>query len=252
MIEFNNVSKIYAGQAYPSVDNVSLLVQQGETLVLVGTSGSGKTTLLKMVNRLLEPSLGSIAVNGRSVKEHDVQDLRRSIGYVFQRFGLLPHFTVGKNISLPLKIAGAPARGCRQRVHELLEFMGLAPDIYENRLPHQLSGGEQQRIQVARALAHDPPILLMDEPFGALDVITRSELQAELLRLKQTINKTILLVTHDIMEAFLLGDRIAIMHQGRIHQVGTKHELMRHQQTDFVRTFLRAGFPGLDGEISHF
>jgi osmoprotectant transport system ATP-binding protein len=249
VIEFIDVSKKYAEAIEPSVDEVSLIVEQGEVVVLVGTSGSGKTTLLKMVNRLLSPTSGIVRVAGSDVRQHDLQALRRSIGYVFQRFGLLPHLTVGENIALPLKIARKPADSRIERVHELLEFMSLPTSLYLNRFPDQLSGGQQQRVQVARALAHDPKILLLDEPFGALDVITRSELHGEMLRLKRALKKTMLLVTHDITEAFLLGDRIAIMHQGHIHQVGTKRELLQNPATGFVKIFLQAALQGIGAEV---
>ena len=245
MIEFNAVSKIYAGNDRASVDSISFSIAKGETLVLMGSSGSGKTTLLKMVNLLQKPSAGFVAINGRDVRDYNIQELRRSIGYIFQGVGLFRHMTVAENLDLPLKLAHVPKEECIKRVNELLSFMSLPPAIFRDRFPSELSGGEQQRVGVARALVLNPDILLMDEPFGALDLITRAELQEEIVQLKKEFNKTIILVTHDMLEAFKLGDKVAIMHRGRLEQIGSQEELIKNPQTPFVKQFMHAGLRGV-------
>jgi osmoprotectant transport system ATP-binding protein len=235
MIELTDVCKSFdAGRTY-AVRDVSLTVEPGETLVLLGSSGCGKTTTLKMINRLVEASSGAIKVDGRNVLHHDVLRLRRSIGYVFQGIGLFPHMTIEANVSVVPRLLGWSRDRWAPRVRELLELVDLEPDASLRRYPHHLSGGQQQRVGVARALAADPKYLLMDEPFGALDALTRDTLQQEMLRLKQRLKKTIVFVTHDIFEALTLGDRIAVMHAGRIEQVGTKEEILNRPATDFVR-----------------
>lgn len=235
MIEFQNVAKSYdAGRSY-SVKDLSLTVQPGETLALVGSSGSGKSTTLKMVNRLVEPTSGSVLVGGVPVDQQDVLALRRSIGYVIQEVGLFPHMTVEENIGVIPRVLGWPRERRRKRAHELLELVNLDPDTFASRLPRQLSGGQQQRVGVARALAADPAYLLMDEPFGAVDPVTRHDLQQAFLDLKARLGKTILLVTHDIPEAMLLADRIGIMHHGRLEQLGTASELRERPATPFVQ-----------------
>ena len=223
VIEFRDVSYCVAGTQVLSGFN--LQVQSGETLVLLGRSGSGKTTSLKLVNRLLSPTSGEILVKGVSNGEGDVIRLRRGIGYVIQDVGLFPHFTVERNIGLVPKIEGWPADRVRARVQELLQKVGLAPDT-ASRYPHQLSGGQRQRVGVARALAADPEILLMDEPFGALDPLTRDELQREFLSLQQRLHKTVVFVTHDLREALRLGSRIALMEAGRLVTVLTAKEFL--------------------------
>jgi len=238
MIVLRDVWKSFDGGKTFVVKGVSLEVAKGETLVLLGSSGSGKTTTLKMINRLIEPTRGTIEVDGRNVKEIDPIELRRSIGYVFQGIGLFPHMTVAENVSIPLRLLGRPKNERRKRAEELLALVGLDPKVFADRYPDELSGGQQQRVGVARALAADPEYLLMDEPFGALDAVTRDALQQELLRLKEKLRKTIVFVTHDIFEAFLLADRIAVMHEGRVEQVGTREELMRKPATEFVRSLL--------------
>ncbi|MBL4647599.1 MAG: ATP-binding cassette domain-containing protein [Gammaproteobacteria bacterium] len=238
MIKLQNISKSYTDNHTFVVKKFSLHVHRGETLVLLGSSGSGKTTVLKMINRLIEPTQGTIEVNGQNIKQQDPIVLRRSIGYVFQHTNLFPHFTVEENISIVLRLMGVSAKRRRQRAEELLILAGLAPQDYLSRYPAQLSGGQQQRVGVARALAADPHCLLMDEPFGALDAMTRAILQEEILRLKKTLNKTIVFVTHDINEAFRLADRIAIMHQGCLEQLGTKEDLLQRPATSFVENFL--------------
>lgn len=220
-------------------------IEEGETLVLMGTSGAGKSTLLKMINRLVEPDEGAVFVANRNVKEIDVQKLRRSIGYVIQQIGLFPHLSVAENITLSLKLAGISNKDRNKKADELLSFMGLLPSQFRNRLPASLSGGEQQRVGVARALATDPNILLLDEPFGALDLLTRAQLQEEILRLK-ALKKTIFLITHDLVEAFKLGSRIALMHNGSIEQVGTAHELYKKPQSKIVESFIKAGLSGFN------
>jgi osmoprotectant transport system ATP-binding protein len=214
---------------------MSLDVAEGETLVLLGSSGCGKSTTLKMINRILEPTGGRIEVDGTDVQSQDPVLLRRSIGYVFQGIGLFPHMTVAENVGIGLRLAGwsASRRGARSR--ELLDLVGLPADDYAARLPEELSGGQQQRVGVARALAPDPNYLLMDEPFGALDALTRDTLQKELLALKRNLNKTVVFVTHDIFEALTLGDRIAVLHEGRLEQVGTQDEVLGSPATKFVR-----------------
>ena len=245
MICFQNVSKSFAGGAF-AVKNVSFEVQQGETLVLLGSSGSGKTTLLRLVNRLIEPTSGQVELAGKDVSAQDPVQLRRRIGYVFQGIGLFPHLSVAANIAIVPKLLNWPKPSRTQRTNELMELVGLEPSAYGDRYPDELSGGQQQRVGVARALASDPEYLLMDEPFGALDAITRDSLQQELLGLKRRLRKTILFVTHDIQEALILGDRIAVMHQGHLEQLGVGDELINHPQTDFVRNlFTRpAAHPG--------
>lgn len=235
MITLSQVSKSFDGGGTFAVSRLSLQVADGETLVLLGSSGCGKTTTLKMINRLLEPTSGDIEVDGRSVLEMDPVELRRSIGYVFQGIGLFPHMTVQENVEIVPRLVDWPSAKRRRRGVELLELVGLDPAEYANRLPEELSGGQQQRVGVARALATDPAYLLMDEPFGALDALTRDTLQQELLSLKEKLTKTIVFVTHDIFEALTLGDRIAILHQGGLQQLGTKEEVLGKPATPFVR-----------------
>jgi len=223
VIEFRDVSYRAAGTQVLSGFN--LQVQGGETLVLLGRSGSGKTTSLKLVNRLLSPTSGEIRVKGVPNGESDVIRLRRSIGYVIQDIGLFPHFTVERNIGLVPRIEGWSGDRVRARVQELLQMVGLAPEA-ASRYPHQLSGGQRQRVGVARALAADPEILLMDEPFGALDPLTRDDLQREFLSLQQRLTKTVVFVTHDLREAMRLGSRIALMEAGRLVTVLPPREFL--------------------------
>ncbi len=206
------------------VSELTVDVEAGETLVLVGRSGSGKTTALRLINRLLEPTTGQVLVEGRSTIEWDPIALRRKIGYVIQEVGLFPHFTVERNVTLVPTLEGWPDEKKQQRCDELLQIVGLDPADLNGRLPHQLSGGQRQRVGVARALAADPPILLMDEPFGALDPITRAEIQREFLAMRKKLGKTIVFVTHDVSEALLLGDRIGVMENGRLVWLGNASE----------------------------
>jgi osmoprotectant transport system ATP-binding protein len=242
VIEFRDVCYRVAGTQVLSGFN--LQVQSGETVVLLGRSGSGKTTSLKLVNRLLSPSSGEVRVKGVSHGEGDLIRLRRSIGYVIQDVGLFPHFTVERNIGLVPKIEGWPQDRIRARVQELLEMVGLAPEI-ASRYPHQLSGGQRQRVGVARALAADPEILLMDEPFGALDPLTRDELQREFLLLQHRLHKTVVFVTHDLREALRLGSRIALMEAGRLVTVLAPVEFLRSTDS-LASAYVRAFGDGLE------
>lgn len=238
MIRLSQIYKSYANNDAYVLKNISLEITHGETFVLLGSSGSGKSTLLKLMNRLLDPSKGQIAINNKNIQEYYPEALRRSIGYVFQQIGLFPHMTIEKNIAIVLQLMHHPREKRLARAHELLDLIGLDPSLYAKRFPHELSGGQSQRVGVARALAADPEILLMDEPFGALDAITRNGLQETMLHLKKQMNKTIVFVTHDILEAFRIADRIAIMHQGCLEQVGTKTEILHSPKTDFVRNLI--------------
>lgn len=238
MIKLSHVSKSYQRGKIAVVDDVSLEINKGETLVLLGSSGSGKTTILKMINRLIEPSSGTIEINGVNVKKIPKVKLRYQIGYVFQQAGLFPHMTIENNVWIVLQLMGVPLIERRARAHELLELVNLDPKKFATRYPDQLSGGQQQRIGVARALAANPDVLLMDEPFGALDAISRDALQVEMIKLKQQLNKTIVFVTHDIAEAFRLADRIAVLHHGTLQQVGTKEMLIEKPATKFVKDLI--------------
>ena len=242
-IEFRNVSYLL-DHGRELLHDLNLEVLRGETLVLLGRSGSGKTTTLKLVNELLTPSSGELRVNGRSVRDWDPIELRRGIGYVIQEIGLFPHYTVEKNIGLVPKVMGWPDPKIRERVRELLMLVGLDPQI-ASRYPAQLSGGQRQRVGVARALAADPPILLMDEPFGALDAITRSELQQEFLKLQAQLHKTVVFVTHDLREALLLGTRIALLENGRLVAVLTP-EQFAHSTDPLIAAYMAAFRTPLD------
>ncbi len=235
MILLKNIAKTFDNGASYIVNNLSLNVQKGEILVLLGSSGCGKTTTLKMINRLIEPSSGLIEVNGQNIQTVDPIQLRRSIGYVFQGIGLFPHMSVEDNISVGLRLLHKPTKERREKAQELLALVNLSAAEYAHRYPRELSGGQQQRVGVARALATGADILLMDEPFGALDAITREELQTEILRLNQQLHKTIIFVTHDLFEALRLGDRIAVMRAGQIEQVGEPTEIVKQPASEFVR-----------------
>jgi osmoprotectant transport system ATP-binding protein len=228
----------------PLLSNLNLQINQGETLVLLGRSGSGKTTTLKLINRLLVPSAGEVRVNGSPTLATDVIALRRSIGYVIQDVGLFPHFTVERNISLLPRIEGWAARRIQHRVEELLQLVGLEASL-RTRYPHELSGGQRQRVGVARALAADPAILLMDEPFGALDALTRDALQRQFLSLQQQMKKTVVFVTHDLREALRLGSRIALMEDGRLIAVLSSDEFVRSADRR-VAAYVEAFADGFD------
>lgn len=238
MIEFTQVSKQYPGATSPALANVSLQIPPRKTTVLVGPSGCGKTTALRMINRMVEPTEGTVTIDGEDVAEKDPVQLRRSIGYVLQNGGLMPHHKVIDNIMAVPKLIGTPKNKAKDRAYELLDLVGLDEEL-ALRFPAQLSGGQQQRVGVARALAADPNILLMDEPFAAIDPVVRAELQTEIRRLQKELNKTIVFVTHDIDEALLLGDQIALLQPGGSPaQVGTPEELFSNPANETVANFL--------------
>lgn len=244
MIDLSDLTKVFRGSEAPAVDGLSLSVEEAETVVLVGPSGCGKTTTLKMINRLIEPTSGSITVGGRDVTQMESHELRRGIGYVIQQIGLFPHRTIRDNIATVPSLLAWGKSTISERVDQLADMVDIDPDMLD-RYPAELSGGQRQRVGVARALAADPPVLLMDEPFGAVDPIVRARLQQELKDLQAQLNKTIVLVTHDIDEAILLGDRIAILNVGGIlEQYQTPQETLREPANPFV-----AGFLGSDRGI---
>jgi osmoprotectant transport system ATP-binding protein len=236
MIEIDSVTKCYGERRV--VDRLSLTVPAGDFCVLLGSSGCGKSTTLRMINRLIAADSGSIRVAGEDIRSVPAEALRRRIGYAIQSIGLFPHWTVEDNIATVPRLLKWPQSRLRDRVTELLELFRLEPETYRGKYPHQLSGGEQQRVGVARALAADPELLLMDEPFAAVDPITRDALQAELARIHRETIKTIVFVTHDIEEALRLATRIAVMHEGRIEQLGPPLEILEHPASDFVSEFV--------------
>jgi osmoprotectant transport system ATP-binding protein len=232
------VTKTFPGSDEPAVRPLDLEIAGGSLVVLIGPSGCGKTTTLRMINRLIEPSAGTITIGGADIRRRSVTDLRRGIGYVIQQVGLFPHRTIAQNIATVPKVLGWPRDRIRARVEELVDLVGLDRNLLP-RYPNELSGGQQQRVGVARALAADPPVLLMDEPFGAVDPVVRTRLQDEFLRLQQELGKTVVLVTHDIDEAVRMGDRVAIFAAGgRLAQYGTPAELLAHPADDFVSDFV--------------
>jgi osmoprotectant transport system ATP-binding protein len=239
-VEFREATKRYRGQSDLAIDRLSFEVQAGEICVLVGPSGCGKTTALRLVNRMIELTSGDILLDGVSIRTRPAAELRRGIGYVIQQIGLFPHLTIGENIAVVPKLRGWSKERIRARVEELLDLVSLPPDM-RNRYPSQLSGGQRQRVGVARALAADPPVMLMDEPFGAIDPINRERLQNQFLRLQAELRKTILFVTHDIDEAIKMGDRVAILRTGGIlAQYATPPELLMSPADDFVEDFVGA------------
>jgi osmoprotectant transport system ATP-binding protein len=236
---FDDATKVYPGRETPAVDRLSLTVPTGEICVLVGPSGGGKTTALKLVNRLIPLTSGDIRIDGTSILEHDLTELRRSIGYVIQQVGLFPHVTVEGNIGTVPRLLGWPRQRIRDRVAELLELVGLDPVADRRRFPAELSGGQRQRVGLARALAANPPLMLMDEPFGAIDPIVRARLQDEFLRLQHELRKTVVFVTHDIDEAIKVGDRIAILREGgRLAQYDTPERILEQPADAFVAEFV--------------
>jgi osmoprotectant transport system ATP-binding protein len=240
-LELRDVSKRYAGQREPAISHLSLTVPAGEVCVLVGPSGSGKTTAMRLINRMIPISGGDILLGGRSVLEREPKALRREIGYVIQQIGLFPHQTVGENVATVPRLLGWDDSRISARVRELLELVGLDPQQLRDRYPAQLSGGQRQRVGVARALAADPPLMLMDEPFGAIDPINRTRLQDEFLRLQQQVRKTVVFVTHDIDEAIKMGDRIAILREGgELAQYDTPQEILTRPADSFVAEFVGA------------
>jgi osmoprotectant transport system ATP-binding protein len=226
-VEFRDVTFAPRGVPAPIIDRLSLDVRRGETLVLLGESGCGKTTTLRLVNRLLDPTAGEVRVEGRDTREWEAVQLRRRTGYVIQEAGLFPHFTVARNVGLVPALEGWDESRTRERVRELLELVGLPPEKFAARYPWELSGGQRQRVGVARALAADPPLLLMDEPFGALDPLTRAALQREFAALQKRLGKTVVFVTHDVREALLLGTRVALMSAGRVVLLDTPENFRR-------------------------
>jgi osmoprotectant transport system ATP-binding protein len=240
VLELREVTKRYAKEGRPAVDALSLTVPAGEVCVLIGPSGCGKTTALKMVNRLIEPTAGEILIDGRSVRERAPAQLRREVGYVIQQVGLLPHLTVFANVATVPRLLGWDKARIRARVRELLELIGMDPDEFAGRYPAQLSGGQQQRVGLARALAGDPPVMLMDEPFSAVDPITRERLQNDFLHLHRAVPKTVVFVSHDIDEAVKMADRIAVMREGRLVQYAPPAELLASPVDEFVADFVGA------------
>ncbi len=236
---FDEATKVYPGRDGAAVDHLSLTVPAGEICVLVGPSGGGKTTALKLVNRLIPLTSGYIRIDGRQIGDYDVTELRRSIGYVIQQVGLFPHMTVEGNIGTVPRLLGWPRGQIRERVGELLELVGLDPQKDRRRFPAELSGGQRQRVGLARALAANPALMLMDEPFGAIDPIVRARLQDEFLRLQQEIRKTVVFVTHDIDEAIKVGDKIAILREGgKLAQYDTPQTILEHPADEFVAEFV--------------
>ncbi|MGO1399374.1 MAG: betaine/proline/choline family ABC transporter ATP-binding protein [Brevibacterium yomogidense] len=242
MIRLEELTKRFPGQSRNAVESLTMDIHEGEIVVLVGPSGCGKTTTMKMVNRIIEPSSGRIILNGEDVTSKNPDQLRRRIGYVIQQTGLFPHMTIGENVATVPKLLGWGSQQVSARVDELLTMVNMDPAEYRNRYPKQLSGGQQQRVGVARALGADPEVMLMDEPFGAIDPITRDRLQNEFLRLQSEVRKTIVFVTHDIDEAIKMGDRIAILQDGsRIAQYDTPERILTAPANDFVKDFIGAG-----------
>ncbi|HKK46763.1 MAG TPA: ATP-binding cassette domain-containing protein [Balneolaceae bacterium] len=235
MITLENVTKVFGSTT--AVDEISFKVEKGETFGLVGTSGCGKTTTLRMINRLIEPTSGSIAIDGKKTTAQNPEELRRQIGYVIQNVGLFPHYSVQENIATVPGLLNWETQRIQSRSEELLQLVGLDPETYADREPSSLSGGQQQRVGLARALAADPPIILMDEPFGALDPITKQQIREEVGQLLEQIHKTIVLVTHDVFEAFEMCDRLCLLDQGKIQQIGTPKELLFQPANDFVESF---------------
>ncbi|GGJ84949.1 glycine/betaine ABC transporter ATP-binding protein [Lentibacillus kapialis] len=237
MIEFSDVKKTYP-DGTEALKDFSLRINEGELVTLIGPSGCGKTTTMKMVNRLIEPTEGTIYINGTNINDYNIHELRWNIGYVLQQIALFPHMNIGENIAVVPEMKKWKRREIRKRSEELLDMVGLDPSTYLHRRPSELSGGEQQRVGVIRALAADPDIILMDEPFSALDPISREQLQHDIKKLHQEIRKTIVFVTHDIDEALALGDKVCLMKEGHINQVDTPQQLVLNPETTFVKEFI--------------
>ncbi len=243
MIEVHQLTKRFGPTV--AVDAISFTVQTGKTLALLGTSGSGKTTTLRMINRLIEPTSGTVKVNGEAADARPPEALRRAMGYVIQSTGLFPHYTVAQNIGVVPSLLGWEPDRIRRRTIQLLAQLGMPPDEFLDKYPAELSGGQQQRVGIARALAADPPIVLMDEPFGALDPITRAEIRADFMELEELLSKTVILVTHDVEEAFEMADLICLLDAGRIQQLDTPRNLLYRPSNAFVEDFLRSKKPQL-------
>ena len=237
MIKFEHVSKVYT-DGFKAVDSVNFEIPEGEFLVLIGPSGSGKSTTMKMINRMIPHTNGTISIDGKDITKLNPSELRRNIGYVIQQIGLFPHYTIEKNIAIVPELKGWDKEKIQARVKELLIMVDLDPEVFGKRYPKELSGGQQQRVGVARALASDPRVLLMDEPFGALDPITRDQLQDQLISLQRKLKKTIVFVTHDMDEALKLGDRIAIMKDGNLIQIDTPEKILQEPASTFVEEFI--------------
>lgn len=235
MLQVKNLTKRFNEKVI--VDNVSFSVKEGETFVLLGTSGCGKTTTLRMINRLIEPDSGEIWISGKNIKDDVPENLRKHIGYVIQHIGLFPHYTVEQNISIVPKLLHWDKKEISKRVHALMELIDLSPKEYLKCYPHELSGGQKQRVGLARALAANPPLVLLDEPFGALDPNTKRQIHREFITLESLVNKTMVLVTHDVFEAFELGELICLMDKGKIQQIGTQKELLYSPGNSFVKDF---------------
>ena len=240
IIQYDSVCKKFMGSGKMAVDHVSARIEKGEFITILGSSGCGKTTLLKLTNRLYDPDAGKIFVDGEDIGAADPVALRRRLGYVIQQVGLFPHMTVRDNITVIPQLMKWDKKRMDERADELLTLVGLAPGEFRSRYPHQLSGGQQQRVGLARALVLDPEILLMDEPFGAIDAITRLHLQSELMRIRKGLGKTILFVTHDINEAFRLGSRVMVMNEGKLLQFDTPEGIVRNPADSFVRSLIEA------------
>ncbi|MEW9502549.1 ABC transporter ATP-binding protein [Jeotgalibacillus marinus] len=237
MITFKNVTKTFENGT-EAIKGIDLHIKKGKLVVIIGPSGCGKTTTMKMINKLIHPTSGVIAIDGKDISGQKEVELRRSIGYVIQRIGLFPHMTIEENVALIPKLKGFKKEAYKEKVDELLKLVGLEPSLYKNRYPLELSGGQQQRVGVVRALAGEPPIILMDEPFSALDPISREQLQDELKLLQETIHKTIVFVTHDMDEALKIADEIVVMKDGLIEQIATPQELVQGPVNEFVRSFI--------------
>ena len=242
LVFLQDVTKRF-GSAPPVLDHISMPVEEGSIVALLGASGSGKTTALRLINRLAQPDEGRVIVLGRNANDWDVVELRRRIGYVIQEGGLFPHFTVARNVGLVPERMGVPEARVKDRVHELLELVGLAPGDFVTRFPRELSGGQRQRVGLARALAADPPLLLFDEPFGALDPITRRRLQDEFRALVKRLAKTAIIVTHDLAEACRVADEIVVLHEGRVAQRAASSELIANPAAGYVASFVSASLP---------
>ncbi len=241
-ISLQELTKNFGGSGRPAVDRLNLDIPQGEMVILVGSSGCGKTTTMKMINRIIEPTSGRIILDGEDVTSADPDELRRRMGYVIQQIGLFPHMTIADNIATVPSLLGWSKKRTNERIDELLEMVGMAPGQFRHRYPKELSGGQRQRVGVARALAADPDVMLMDEPFGAIDPITRDRLQNEFLRIQAEVHKTIVFVTHDIDEAIKMGDRIAILEDGaQVAQYATPEEILTNPANDFVVDFIGSG-----------
>lgn len=240
-VEFRDVVKQFEGAGYASLDHINLKIEEGELVTVLGTSGCGKTTLIKMINRIYEPTSGEILLSGKNVADLDPIKLRQGIGYVIQQIGLFPHMTIYNNIATVPKILKWDKKRIEKRVIELLEMVNLDPDEFKNRYPSQLSGGQQQRIGLIRAMAADPAVMLLDEPFGAIDAINRDKLQNELIKIHEQSKKTFIFVTHDINEAFKLGTKVLIMDKGRVVQYDTPDKIQMNPANEFVEKLIDSG-----------